>query len=95
MISSSYISLYINKIEEYLQNGYELNQIAYLDSFQRFRKNNLISFGEAAEVDAYFFGTSGNYWMSAFNYPKNNDILLIQNEEYIAKNVGILTFKIY
>lgn len=82
-------NIYVEYIESLLQNGIKLEEITSLEEFREFRKNNLISFGDAAIVDRIFFGFSGTRWTSAFNYPKENEII---NEKLKAIDVGILTF---
>lgn len=69
------------------------NQI--IDYFINLRKSNLITFGCASIIDSMNFGYSGNFWISAYNYPREGDPIY-KNQKKIgtAKNVGLLTFSI-
>lgn len=82
---------YIEYISEKLRNGVNLEDITSDDNFRSFRKENLISFRDAQEIDELFFGFSGTLWLSAYKYPKNKQKINIIHE---AINVGILTFNI-
>ena len=82
---------YIEYINEKLRNGVNLEDITSDDNFRSFRKENLISFREAQEIDELFFGFSGSLWLSAYNYPKNKQKI---NKIYETVDVGILTFNI-
>jgi hypothetical protein len=83
---------YIEYINEKLRNGIDLKNITSNDNFRSFRKENLICFRDAQEIDELFFSFSGTCWLSAYNYPKERETI---NNTFIAKNVGILTFDIY
>lgn len=78
---------------DYLINEEEMDveNIIESDIFKDFRVNNLITFGDAALIDMKYVGTSGSFWRSAYNYPKESDII---NDNYKAVNVGLLTFSI-
>ena len=82
---------YIEYINEKLRNGVNLEDITSDDNFRSFRKENLISFRDAQEIDELFFSFSGTRWLSAYNYPKNKQKI---NTILEAVDVGILTFNI-
>ena len=91
--ASVYLSFVMNLL---LQNEVQdMKNITKLDSFRDFRKQNLISFGNAREVDNIIFGHSGSYWISAYSYPE--EAQEIERDNIVigkAKNVGLLTFDI-
>jgi hypothetical protein len=47
-------------------------------------------------IDEYSYGTGGNYWVSAYGKPLENDLITDENNFFIgtAHNVGIFTFNI-
>lgn len=62
--------------------------ITDLEEFRQFRKENLISIGDAQLVDMFFLDHCGTYWLSGYNYPNKNEMIMGLNVD----NVGILTF---
>lgn len=95
----NFVTSYLNFVRFLMGDGVELKNISQLESFQTFRKQNLINFEQAARVDKELFGHSGGYWTSAFGYPQEGqDVYRNTNEErtYVGKavNVGLLTFDI-
>ena len=97
MTVSSDTSVYLSFVMNLLLQDevQDMKNITKLDSFRDFRKQNLISFGNAREVDNIIFGHSGSYWISAYSYPE--EAQEIERDNIVigkAKNVGLLTFDI-
>ncbi len=94
-----FVHAYLTFARNLINDGVELESISQLESFQTFRKQNLINFGEAVEVDLELFGYHGDYWTSAFNFPlEGQDVYRVIGDEktYLGKaiNVCLLTFDI-
>jgi hypothetical protein len=92
-----YVSTYLSYVNELLNNQIvdNISQIKDLPEFQTFRRNNLITISDAWKVDEQLFGTSGGYWMSAYDYPsEGDDVYMRGNYMGRAVNVGLLTFNI-
>jgi hypothetical protein len=97
MTIQSDASIYLRFVMNILFENEEqdIKNITKLDSFRDFRKQNLISFADAREVDNIIFGHSGSYWISAYSYPEEGQE--IERDNIVigkAKNVGLLTFDI-
>ena len=95
-INNDMIIKYINFIEDLMVSNSivdECKMITDLEEFRVFRKNNLITIGDARYVDMYFHSKSGNFWVSGYDYPEENQEL-IDNGSFVkvARDVGILTF---
>jgi len=97
-INYDMINKYVNFIEDLMVSNSIVDgckMITDLEEFREFRKINLITIGDARYVDMYFHGKSGNFWVSAYDYPEENQEL-IDNRCFVkeARDVGILTFNI-
>jgi hypothetical protein len=91
----NYLDFIKNIFNENENININIKNISSLDSFKNFRKENLINFGEASQIDQFIFGHSGNYWLSAYSYPREGDEIIIGNIVIgVAINVGLLTFNI-
>ena len=55
-----------------------------------------VDFLDAQLIDNIIFDSShyGSYATHKYNYPFSNDQIVINEEKYIAKNVGIFTFNL-
>ena len=58
-----------------------------------------ITFGIAADADLHLFGQCGSYWMSAFKYPKQGDVVEVEMEDgsrepFEVKFAGLFTFSL-
>jgi len=54
---------------------------------------NLLTFGQAKAIDDAVFGLSNNaYWLEAYDFPQENDIVTIAGLQRRATGVGIFTF---
>ena len=51
-----------------------------------------ITIYEAQILDYYTQGHNGRYWVTAYDFPKEDEIILIDDIRHIARNVGIFTF---
>lgn len=97
---TNFVTIYLNFAHSLIIEGENLDGISQLESFQNFRIQNLINFGEARLVDEELFGYSGGYWTSAYNYPQEGENIYRVNQNgertYIGKaiNVGLLTFDV-
>lgn len=67
-----------------------------LEDFREFRMNNLITIKDAKLVDMYFNGKCGDFWLSAYDYPDENQEIY-SNQRFIGEacDVGFLTFNIH
>jgi hypothetical protein len=95
-INYDMINKYVNFIEDLMVSNSIVDgckMITDLEEFREFRKINLITIGDARYVDMYFHGKSGKFWVSAYDYPEENQEL-IDNGCFVkeARDVGILTF---
>ena len=96
-MNPTYIDKYINYIKDLLNNHISVADFVTTDEFKKFRQENLITFRDAAIVDQFFLGYYGEFWTSAYDYPKEGEIIInkITNHKIgKACNVGILTFSI-
>ena len=91
-----YVSTYLSYVNDLLNNQIvDIRQIKDLPEFQTFRRENLITISDAWKVDEQLFGTSGGFWMSAYDYPSEGDVVYMKGK-YMGRavNVGLLTFNI-
>lgn len=100
-INYDMLKKYVHFIEDLmiLNSIFKINnfhKITDLEDFREFRKNNLITMKDAKLVDMYFYGKCGNYWLSAYDYPKENEEIY-KNGCFVGESydVGILTFNIH
>ena len=90
---SDKILRYIKFIDFLLENGNSIEEITKLEAFRKFRIDNLICFGEAYYVDQHYGFYGGSLWLSAFDYPSENDVIYRNGISCgRATNVGFLTF---
>lgn len=94
-LQENIIEKYEKIIEDLLNRGLTIEDISSSTEFQEFRENNLICFGDAVVIDEKYTSTSGDRWMSAYNYPVKDETIY-KNNEFVGKavNVGLLTFSI-
>ena len=84
---------FINKL--IFDNDIDLSDgkhITDLQEFRNFRLENPICIRDAQLIDMLFFNKCGRFWLTAYRYPKEYELLLKGNG--IAENIGILTFDI-
>jgi hypothetical protein len=54
-----------------------------------------LCFVDAYELDKKIFGKGGGFWRSAFDNPKQSDIIEINGKKYNADKVGMFTFSVW
>jgi hypothetical protein len=60
--------------------------------FPELEKSRSLCFIDAYELDKKIFSKGGEFWRTAYNYPKELDIVKINGINYNANKVGIFTF---
>ena len=71
---------YINYINILISRGLKIAEIHKDREFKIFRKENSICIRDAQLVDYIFTGSSGGYWLSAYD------------DDHCKNDIGILTF---
>lgn len=91
MTVENIMNLYIDFIQNMIDNGIDINDIVNQNEFRNFRSNNLITIRDAQMIDIMYFGHCGGYWLSAYNYPIEGEYI---DNRGLAEDVGLLTFNI-
>jgi hypothetical protein len=81
-VDKSMLLKYINYINILISRGLKIAEIHKDREFKIFRKENSICIRDAQLVDYIFIGSSGGYWLSAYD----------KIEDHCKNDIGILTF---
>ena len=56
--------------------------------------DHILTFKDCYEIDQKFTGKGGNFWLKAYNNPKEGDIINLSGQKFVATNVGLFTFSL-
>jgi hypothetical protein len=86
--SSKIFEEQIDFVKDMLDSGLCLEEIRE----QFYNVYDSICIGHAQLLDYELLNKGGAFWRKAYDFPIENDIIMIGDYEHIAKNVGIFTF---
>ena len=56
--------------------------------------DHILTFKDCYEIDQKFTGKGGNFWLKAYNNPKEGDTINLSGQKFVATNVGLFTFSL-
>jgi hypothetical protein len=94
---NEHIEIYGKNIKDIFQAITVLtNQIRILNHSKTmyYDIDHILTFQDCYEIDQKFTGKGGNFWLKAYNNPKEGDIINLSKQKCVATNVGLFTFSL-